>query len=114
MEFSTLKTLLEKIIEEKGYIQENYDSNSNGPDSTSCPFCNASEFVKFRTGGWIDYKANIQQLNHNDDCLYKLLNQLESIMLNNNNIEKQLDTIILNKDKYNDEILYDGRDGELL
>lgn len=32
----------------------------------------------------------------------------------NENIEKQLDSIIIDKDKYNEEILYDGRDGELL
>ena len=113
MEFSTIKTLIEQIIETKQDMKEVYKSNGNGPDSTSCPFCNSSEHVRFKSGGWIDYRATINTLLHDDNCIYSLITKLENTMLNEN-IEKQLDSIIIDKDKYNEEILYDGRDGELL
>lgn len=113
MEFSTMKTLIEQIIETKQDMKEVYKSNGNGPDSTSCPFCNSSEHVRFKSGGWIDYRATINTLLNDDNCIYSLITKLENTMVNEN-IEKQLDSIIIDKDKYNEEILYDGRDGELL
>lgn len=64
MEFSTMKTLIEQIIESKNNIKEEYYSNSNGSDSTYCPYCNASASVIFRTGGWTEYRASIADINY--------------------------------------------------
>lgn len=113
MEFSTMKTLIEQIINSKSYVKEIYESNSNGPDFTICPFCQANEQVRFGNGGKREYSASINELIHDDDCIYSLINKLESTILNEN-INKQLDSIIIDTNKYNEEILYNNRDGELL
>lgn len=109
MENATLKDLLEKIEEGIEFSSPNYNSgyNSGISDYYSCPYCNTSERIRD-----VDDNFNISQMDHDDNCLYKTINELSNV-LSNEDILNKTDKIIIDKDLYEEQIMYGDRIEEL-
>ena len=66
-ELKALKTSIKNV-------QVIYNSNSNGPDSTECPMCNAEGIVTYSYGRRIR-KDGMDDIKHYDDCPFILIDK---------------------------------------
>ena len=96
MEFATMKDMIENVTEYVEYLKPHYNSGERMgcQDYYSCPCCNKSEPVDHS-----NKRITLDEMNHTDNCIYLLLNNLKN-KSEDEEVSKKLDEIILNDDIY--------------